>query len=89
MMALYLLTKLIGKIEWINTLKNVAQQNVKVDHFDQAMDKIEEAREKLFEISQVKIGLLRTLAVHFLIFILILFHSLFSLAKRNKEIKKI
>lgn len=39
-------------MEWINTLKNVATQNVGVDQWDQATDKIEEAKTKLAELNR-------------------------------------
>jgi hypothetical protein len=40
-----------NKMEWLNTLKNTAAQCVKVDQWDQAIDKIEEAKTKLEELN--------------------------------------
>lgn len=39
-----------NKMEWLGTLRSIATQNVKVDQWDQALGKIEEARTKLLEL---------------------------------------
>lgn len=42
-----------GKMDWVKTLKGVAQDCVEKDQWDQAVGKIEDARTILYELSQV------------------------------------
>lgn len=43
-----------GKIEYCNTLKGVAREFASKDQWDQALDKIEELRSVLLELSEVR-----------------------------------
>jgi hypothetical protein len=43
-----------GKMEWAATIKGVAKQNMEVDHWDEALSKLEDMRAVLDELSEVR-----------------------------------
>lgn len=50
-----------NKMDWVKTLKGVAEQCVQNEQWDQAVGKFEEARTVLYELSQVNIDHIQSL----------------------------